>query len=317
MKRFIGFFILILVSLLLAIFLAIHIKNLLEQKNSKFLSGIFNFEGKWSFNFRLKEEGGNPIEELISKDLKEQDGHFAIVVESLSEDKKNTNYYLNNFEPFPAGSLYKLFLLSVTLRLQEQGLLPDDKVINGSRKHLKDVLGFEDFGYEDAGDEISYTVSEIMKRIAEISDNYAAIMLAEEIGWDKVREEAKILGADSTTIKSPITTTASDMALFFKKLYKKEVVSPSASEKLINLLSDSQLNNRIPAKLPKELKIAHKTGELPQIRHDAGIVFLDNNPYLIVLMSQNLTYEDTAIELLANISKDIYTYFSNIKTSVE
>lgn len=96
-----------------------------------------------------------------------------------------------------------------------------------------------------------------------------------------------------------------------KKLYIGEIVSFESSEQIIALLEKAQSNDRIPAKLPKNIRIAHKTGELPQVRNDAGIVFLLGNPYLIVLMSKNVRGEDAAIENLAQVSKIVYDYYAS------
>src|SRR5262249_24773714 len=142
-------------------------------------------------------------------------------------------------------------------------------------------------------------------------DNYAAIMLAEKVGWDQVQAEADDIGASNTTIKAPISTTAGDMALYFQDLYQGQIVSASDSGQIIDLLATDQINDRIPDQLPSGLKIAHKTGELDGVRNDAGIVFLDGNPYLIVLMSENVPYEDDDVQLLSNISKDVYDYFAD------
>lgn len=276
----------------------------------------FNLTTAWEFEFI------NPkLSLIVNRHLANQPGEYAILIERLGE--KEDKFSLNSQRPFPAGSLYKLFLLAATFQEIENGQLSKDQKINGSITHLKEVLGFADFGYPSTNsgsgqvqdDQISYQVDEILARIATISDNYAAIMLAEKIGWDKIQNQAKKLGANSTTIKSPISTTAADIGLFFKKLYAGEVVSKQSSDQIINLLSKSKLSSRIPGQLPKDTKIAHKTAELPRIRHDAGIVYLDpstsSGPYIIVLMSKDLKFEDDGVETLAKISKEVYDYFKS------
>ncbi len=261
------------------------------------------------------------LNKIIKGKLQGQKGEFAVVITDLSSGERK--FSINEDKPFPAASLYKLFLLAAAFEEIENGRLKEDQVITVSQEHLKKVLGFEDFGYNKDQEEISHKVSSILSRIATISDNYASIMLAEKIGWEKVREQARKIGASQTSIKDPITTSASDIALYFEKLYRGEIVSKQASEKIIELLSKSKINNRIPSKLPADveikegtqsakqvLKIAHKTAELPRIRHDGGIVFIPGKPYAIVLLSQDLQFEDDGIELLGQISKDVFDYFS-------
>lgn len=304
------------------------ISKVLNLKPKSFQISAIDFSSKWSFNFTQPKKPNDPgLTKLINRNLENIDGEFAFIIKSLNSKEEN-NFYYHESEPFPAGSLYKLFLLAATFEEIEKGDLGLEQEISASKGHLIEVLGSEEFGYEELeGDEISYKVSVILKRIAEISDNYASVMLAEKIGWDKVRNQVDKIGASSTTIKHPITSTASDVALFFEKLYERQVVSEDASNKIINLLSQSRLNDRIPVYLPKDVKVAHKTGELSRVRHDAGIVFLtgeddrkrdasesaneENKAYLIVLMSKDLKFEDDGVEVLAKISKDVYEYFTN------
>ena len=197
-----------------------------------------------------------------------------------------------------------------------------DSELSANKSHLENVFGGTDFGYEDAPDQIKYTVDEALTRVGRISDNFAAIMLAEKIGWDSIQQEADLLGASNTVIKSPISTSAGDIASFFKMLYQKKLGSENISNQLISYISLNQLNNRIPAGLPKGVRVVHKTGELSRVRHDGGIVYLTSEvspgssevsprAYVIVMMSQNLKYEDDGVETLAQISKDVYEYFAN------
>lgn len=292
-------YILLILSVLLAI-----VFWLLRDKTDPLISMV-DFSSKWSFNFY-----DSKLKKIVDGNLRGKEGEYAVVIERL-EDERNEGYYYNERKSFPAGSFYKLFLLAAVFELIERGELTEDGLISSSKSHLEEVLGGEEFGYKDfEGDEITYKVKEAVQRVGTISDNFAAIMLAEKISWDRVRNVVKTIGAENTDIHNPISTTADDIALFFRKLYRKEVISPEVSDKLINLLSGARINDRIPAKLPKSLKIAHKTAELSRIRSDAGIVFLEGKPYLIVLMSKDLRYEDDGVALLAKISREVYEYFT-------
>ncbi|OGE23053.1 hypothetical protein A2688_03610 [Candidatus Daviesbacteria bacterium RIFCSPHIGHO2_01_FULL_38_8] len=267
------------------------------------------------------------IESIIEKAIDGQDGEYAFYIEDMIDGEQ---FGLNHEASFKTGSLYKLLLLAATLRAIEDGRLKMDTVISSNKTHLKEVFGGVDFGYEEAAEDISYTVEEAINRIATNSDNFAAITLTEKVrgslvSGDALQSQANDLGLENTYFGDDLpTTTAKDIGIFFKKLYRGEVVSQASSEKIIDVLSKSRINNRIPALLPGEieekigtdsakkiaLKIAHKTAELPRLRHDAGIVFLSNRPYIIVMMSKELKYEDDGIELLAKISKDVFEYFN-------
>jgi beta-lactamase class A len=86
-------------------------------------------------------------------------------------------------------------------------------------------------------------------------------------------------------------------------------VDVGASMVMIDILLDQRFNDIIPAKLPKEVKVAHKTGSITGVRHDSGIVFLpDGRKYILVLLSKDLQDADAGIEAMANVSEMIYNY---------
>lgn len=270
----------------------------------------------------------NNLREIVEGNLEGVEGDFAVLIENMAGEEK---YSMAADELFPAASLYKLVLLATVLREVEGGSIKMGDKVSSSKAHLTSVYGSVDFGYEDASGEIEYTVEEALTRIGRISDNFAAIMLAEKLRGGLVSDPlvamALELGMESTNLNPPgdefITTTASDVAVFFRKLYAGRVVSKTVSDKVTGFLALSKINDRIPVGLPDEVKVIHKTGELPRIRNDAGIVYLPGSAnestastappktYLIVLLSKNLKYEDKGVEALAKISKEVYEYFSS------
>ena len=100
--------------------------------------------------------------------------------------------------------------------------------------------------------------------------------------------------------------------MIFEKLALGEVVSPEASAEMIEILKRQKYRDVIPAKLPDQVQVAHKTGSLSQAHHDSGIVYLpDGRRYILVILSKNLLDFDRNTELLANISKIIYDYMAD------
>lgn len=251
------------------------------------------------------------LQAQIESFLGGRDGDYAIYVKDLKPEGKK-NVCIRCQEKFEAASLYKVFLMAAVYRAVNDGKFTLDTEISAKMSHLKDVYGGVDFGYENFSDSevISYTVREALGRIARVSDNYSALMLAEKVGWNQVQQAADEIEARNTSIKSPITTSAKDTGTLFEKLYNGQIVSLESSEQILDILITAQINNRIPAKLPEQIKISHKTGELAGVRNDAGIVFLGADPYVIVLMSKNLKGEDEGVENLAEISRIVYDYYS-------
>lgn len=262
------------------------------------------------------------LSQIVNKDIDTTNGEWAIYIENLTTGEK---YSKQQNIPFPSASLYKLFLLSAVFDQISKGNISTEDILSASKSYLIDRFGDTDFGYEDYSDTVSYTVQEALERVGRISDNFAAIMLADRIGWDKIQKAADSLGAKNTIIKDPLTTSAYDVSLFLKALYKGKIVSKQASATISGLLQLSNINDRIPAgistqidgssaNLPDGVVVTHKTGELSQVRHDAGIVTFKikkgTQAYILVIMSRNLQYEDDAVAEEAKLSGDVFRYFS-------
>ncbi len=242
---------------------------------------LFALRGSNVSSFNYNDTG---LEKVVTEDLRDQPGEYAVYVKRLDTD---TGFAFNKDHKFETASLYKLIVLATVFQFEKDGKLG-----------LEDPLSS------------TYSVQEGMNRITTFSDNDSALMLTDMLraGQEKdpLAEMAKSLGMESTDFSKELPeTTAGDIGLFFEKLYHGEVVSKAASDRILDMLSKAESRDRIPAGVPDGVKIAHKTGELSSLRHDAGIVFLEGKPYVIVLMSQ-----DGEVELLSKISKDVYNYWA-------
>jgi beta-lactamase class A len=103
--------------------------------------------------------------------------------------------------------------------------------------------------------------------------------------------------------------TAYDLMLLFEKVENEEVVSSESSMAMIDILLDQKFNEIIPAQLPKNVKVAHKTGSITGVQHDSGIVYLpDGRKYVLVLLSKNLEDTEAGIEAMATASRWIYEH---------
>ncbi|MBI2593899.1 serine hydrolase [Candidatus Daviesbacteria bacterium] len=311
MSRFLSSF---LFKLILTVVISIFIGFQVAKINPDSI-GIEFKEAEYSFRKILASQPemttDNKLQSRVGSYLEEKEGEYSVYVKDLKPEGKR-NVCIRCEETFEAASLYKLFLMAASYQAVYEGKLTQDSEISAKMSHLKAVYGDVDFGYESFSDEevIAYTVGESLDRIASVSDNFAALMLAEKIGWESIQDIADETGQGKTSIQNPITTSSKDVGLFLEKLYNGEIVSLESSEQILDMLTKSKLNNRIPARLPEGVKIAHKTGELSRVRNDAGIVFLEGNPYVIVLMSKNLKGEDEGVENLAEISKIVYEYYN-------
>ncbi|HWQ31019.1 MAG TPA: serine hydrolase, partial [Negativicutes bacterium] len=83
-------------------------------------------------------------------------------------------------------------------------------------------------------------------------------------------------------------TTPRDLGLVLELLYDKKTFGEDNSKLFIQSLLDNIYSNRLPAGVGYRSPVAHKTGTSAGegVYNDAGIIFLDGNPYIMVVMSK-------------------------------
>lgn len=235
-----------------------------------------------NFNNQFGESVNNSegqIEEIVNKYLPTTRATLGIGIKNTTTGQE---YYLNKDLSFTSASLYKLVVM--------YSAFYEDKL---GRLNVDDP-----------------TIASNLKSMITISSNEDALVLAEKIGWARVSEIAKKIGLKNTIFTDPPTTTPEDMTNLLNLIASDRALDEKSSASMKNLLLSQRINDRIPALLPP-VPVAHKTGELGDVRHDVGIVYGDKSTYIITLMSKEITDEVEIKTLMAQLSLDIYNLFEN------
>lgn len=229
-------------------------------------------------------------------------GRYGVAVMSLDD---GSAAYVNADESFRMASMYKLLVMYRVYQQVEEGELSlQDRVdIEPS-----DVIQYEPESGFSVGD--SPTVAEALDGMTTISSNAAALALTRTVGgWGMVISAADEVGMQSTTLENEeFWSTPTDLLTFFEVLESRSLVSESASEQMIELLRRQGVNDRIPALLPEGVEVAHKTGNLPGVSNDGGIVWGPGGSYLIVMMSGEAPASEST-QALAEMSRIAYLWY--------
>lgn len=271
----------------------------------------------------------NPLRRVVENSLADSKGIYGIAIKHLNTEK---GYFLNEHRVFETGSLYKLWVMAAVYKQIQDGLLTEDEVLSQDVAALNQEFNIDPESAELTDGIVTFTVHDALKQMITISHNYAALLLTEKIKLSSVANFLKVngftessVGVDGDAPKS----TASDIALFYEKLYKRELANAQYTQEMIDLLKGQQLDEGLPKYLPDQLPVANKTGDMGWFKHDAGIVYygatkLANSPggeaaplvspvnqeaYIIVVMSESESPLG-AQERIAIISKAVFDYFS-------
>lgn len=115
---------------------------------------------------------------------------------------------------------------------------------------------------------------------------------------------------ESVSDESNQTSTA-DCAALLESIYNGTCVSKSASEEMFDLLMMQQVTTKIPSVLPMDTVCANKTGETDEEQHDAALVMGTDTDYIICVMSSELTDTSHAVEVIQELSADVYDYLES------
>jgi beta-lactamase class A len=100
-------------------------------------------------------------------------------------------------------------------------------------------------------------------------------------------------------------TTAEDIAYLYTLMLQGEIMAPSVCQEMLDLLAQQEINDRIPAYLPGGTIVAHKTGNLDSLVHDAGVIYAPAGPIVVVVLTEDME-EGIAVDLIAQIALAAY-----------
>ena len=277
--------------------------------------------------------------ESLDELLDTETGIFGVMVLDSDGDLR---YSRNADNPFFSASLYKLILVADILGRIERGEVLIDQEIFLAPEYFPIDPTLPDGYYTSTDMGATATVQEALWAAICVSSNVAALSLLTLTTTEDLNALTQDLGLQDTRYESQLAdlpdwataesagglpdqysqavslietealewkvnlTTPANMALFFAMLLDGEVVSGVVSNQLLELLFDQQMINRIPALLPKDTKVAHKTGNLDHIVHDVGVIMTADGPVILVAMSEAVPDEDHAAEIIQKIAEVVY-----------
>jgi beta-lactamase class A len=266
------------------------------------------------------------LQKQITDRLSKEPGVFAVAFKDL---KTGETILFNEKERFHAASTMKTPVMIEVYKQAAEGKfsLNDSVTIRNEFKSIVDNSSFSLNPEDDSETELYKHVGErrtlaaLVYDMIIVSSNLATNMVIEIVDAKNVTQTMRRLGADSIQVLRGVedskafekglsnTTTAFDLMVIFENMAAGKTVSPEASKSMIDILLDQRFNDIIPARLPKDVKVAHKTGDITGVRHDSGIVILpDGRKYVLVLLSKKLEKPDAGIAAMAAVSEMIYKY---------
>jgi len=226
---------------------------------------------------------------------------------------------------YHAASTMKVAVLIELFRQARAGTLSlDDEIpvvnqfhsiVDGSPFTLDTSDASDAAVVRNLGGRMSYRA--LAEAMITVSSNFATNLIIERVGAKNVQATMVAMGANGMRVLRGVednkafekglnnATTARALMTLMEAIAKGQAVDKASSEEMAAILRRQTVNDRIPAGLPADVAVAHKTGEITRIRHDAAIVYAPR-PFVLVVLIRGLDDTKKASTLAADITRVVY-----------
>jgi beta-lactamase class A len=232
-------------------------------------------------------------------------------------------------KPFHAASTMKVPVMIELFRQAEAGGLALDEPLP-IRNEFKSIVDGSPYSLsvgDDSDREVyanvgrTMTLRQLNEAMITVSSNFATNLMIERLDVEKIRATVSKLGAGGMKVVRGVEdqkafdkglnneTTARALLVLLEKIAKGEAVSKAADAEMVEVLKRQKFRDAIPAGVPAGTPVAHKTGSITRIQHDAAIVY-GPRPYTLVVLVRGIQDGKRAQALIAEISKAIWTGLS-------
>src|SRR3974377_690951 len=258
----------------------------------------------------------------IEKRIKESQADVAVAF--LTLDGK-TEYFFRADDPFHAASTMKIpVMIELFHQWKQRGLrLTDTGASHNEFPSIVDNSSFELDPKDDSEGDL-YKAEGETREIAYLCElmitqntNLATNLLIEKLGVEDIRATVHSLGADGMRVLRGVedqkayeqglnnTTTARGLQVLLTAIAEGKPVDDDSSAAMVTILEKQTFNEGIPAGLPEGTRVAHKTGEITKIHHDAAIVYAPR-PFVLVVLVWGISDQKDSATLIADITKMLY-----------
>lgn len=250
--------------------------------------------------------------------------HADVAVAFRTLDGKMEFFYRAE-DSFHAASTMKVpVMIELFHQVQEGKLNLNDRIpihndfhsiVDGSVYKLNPADDSELLLYDAQGE--TRSLSELCDLMITVSSNLATDLLIEKLGVDNIRATTEALHANGMNVVRGVednkafekglnnTTTARALEILMTAIASGKAVGAGYSEQMILILEHQKFNEGIPAGLPVGMRVAHKTGEITKIHHDAAIVYAPR-PFVLVILVRGIVELKESSAVIADITRLLY-----------
>lgn len=257
--------------------------------------------------------------DAVDRDL---DGAMGVAVLDLTSGQK---FLLHADDVFAQASSIKIAVLLELYRQAQQGKL---KLTDLYTVQQSDLVQDSDIMNGLTPGVTKITLQDLATMMVAVSDNSATNVLIDRVGMENVNALLDSLGLSHTRLRRKMMdvkaasegreniSTPREMMTLLDSVYRGKVLNKEMSDDFFKMLSTHK-DSWIPRDLPDDVKSANKPGALEGVRNDSGVVFAQNRPFVICVMTTYLRRERDGEEAISKIALAAYRMFDRIGRASE
>lgn len=232
---------------------------------------------------------------------------------------------VNGDSVFHAASTMKLPVMMKLYDLFDEGRISlDDSLMLENR--FSSIVDGSVYAIEDDSDDAIYerlgtkmSLADLMHNMITVSSNLATNILIDFVSADSVQAYIEGLGTEHMRVLRGVedikayeaglsnTATANDLSVLLLAIATQNGVSASAADAMVDIMLAQQFNSMIPAGVPEGTGVAHKTGSITRIKHDAAIVYPANGePYILVVLTRGFDNPSDSERVVKEITELVH-----------
>jgi beta-lactamase class A len=258
--------------------------------------------------------------------IKNQPCTVAVVFKNLQSGEKVS---INDKTQMHAASTMKVGVMIEVYRQADQGRfrMSDSIEVYNRFRSIVDQSPFSLPIPDAEGDPVFRSLGKKMTRrdlvyyMITWSSNLATNILIDQVDARAVQKTVRALGAKKMLVRRGVEDSLAfakglnneicgrDLLILLEAIANDKAASAPACADMITIMLDQHFRNAIPARLPAEVRVAHKTGSITAIHHDAALIFLpDGRRYILVVLTKGMTDQKKSSRLISEISRRVYDF---------
>jgi beta-lactamase class A len=229
----------------------------------------------------------------------------------------------NQNEEFYAASIIKLPIMSAVFAQVAEGKRSlTDKI----QIRSEDIVSGDGI-LKNLSPGMEWTIHDLVVLMIIESDNTATNLLIDLIGVENIQLYMTIWGFKKTQFRHKLQIkpsrkhnesnliTAKEINNFLRNIAMGNIVSMSVCSKMVNIMKQQKMNGLLPCLLPENegiigtipiWEMAHKTGYVPGVEHNAGLFYLPGQTFAITALGKNVPNRDEPKRIMGELGLLLY-----------